>query len=67
MDQKPQWDQLVPISYVPDIKGHIDYLKSLLGSINPRYARHEVNVKAAIALYENGYDGSTKIYLVNGK
>lgn len=27
----------------------------------------EVNVKAAVVLYENGYDGSTKIYLVNGK
>ncbi len=64
MDQKPQWDQPVPIPYVPDIKEHI---KSLLGLTNPRYAMCEVNVKAAVVLYENGYDGSTKIYLVNGK
>lgn len=28
---------------------------------------YEVNVKAAIVLYENDYDGSTKIYLVNWK
>lgn len=67
MEQKPQWDKLVPIPYVFDTKGHIAYLKTLLGSSNPRYAKHDANLNAAIALYKNGYDGSKKIYLIDGK
>lgn len=27
----------------------------------------KVNIKAAIGFYENGFDGTTTIYLVNGK
>ena len=27
----------------------------------------KANMKAAIMLYENGFDGTTKIYLVDGK
>lgn len=27
----------------------------------------KTNIKAAIVLYENGLDGTTKIYLIDGK
>lgn len=38
-----------------------------MGSSNPRYAKHDANIIAAIVLYENGYDGSKKIYLIDAK
>ena len=67
MDQKPQWDQLVPIPYVPDINDQITYLKSLLDSTDPRCEMQKANIKAAIVLYENGFDGLKEIYLIDGK
>ena len=67
MEQKPQLHKLVPIPYVFDTKGHIAYLKTILSSNNPRYAKQNANINAVIALYENGYDGSKKIYLIDGK
>lgn len=67
MDQKPQWDRLVPIPYVPDINEQMTYLKSVLDSTDPRYGMQKANIKAAIMLCENGFDGTTKIYLVDGE
>lgn len=55
MDQTPQWDQLVPIPYVPDINEQINLSQSLLDSTDPRYEMHQANIEAAIVLYENGF------------
>lgn len=67
MEQKPQWDKLVPIPYVFDTKGRIAHLKTTLGSNNPRFAKQVANINAVIAMYENGYDGSKKIFLIEGR
>ena len=67
MEQKPQWDKLVPIPYLFDTEGRIDHLKTILGSNNPKFAKQVANINAVIAMYENGYDGSKKIFLIEGK
>lgn len=67
MEQKPQWDKLVPIPYIFDTKGYIAHLKTILGSGNPRFAKHDANINAVIAMYENGYEGGKKIFLIEGK
>lgn len=67
MEQRPQLDKLVPIPYVSDTKERIAILQSILGSNEPGFAKQGANINAVIALYENGYDGSKKIYLIDGK
>lgn len=67
MDQTPQWNQLVPIPYVPNINEQIIYLKSVLDSTDPRYEMQQAKIKAAIVLYKNDFDGTKEIYLINGK
>lgn len=58
---------LVPIPYVFDIQGHIANFKTILGSNNPRFAKQVANINTVISMYENGYNGSKKIFLIKGK
>lgn len=63
METKP----LIPIPYVFDTKAHIAHLRTILDSDDPGYAQQGANINAVIAMYENGYDGREKIYLIEGK
>lgn len=67
MEQKPQSNKLARHPYVIDPKERIAHLQSLLDSSKPCYAKQGANINAAIALWENGYDGSKKIHLIDGK
>lgn len=67
MEQKPQWDKSVPILYVFDTKRCIAHLKTILGSNISRLIKQVANINAVITIYENRYDGTKKIFLIEGK
>lgn len=67
MEQKPQFDKPARHPYGIDPKERIAKLQSLVGTSKPGYKKHGANINAAIALWENGYDRSKKIYLIDGK
>lgn len=66
MMSAPKWDELVPLLAIFDTNV---FLKSLLipGSPHHQHPRQHPNIRAAIALYENGKLNGSKALIVGGE
>lgn len=63
----PKWDELVPLLAIFDTKGILEVTLDIPGSPHHQHPRQHSNIRAAIALYENGKLDGSKAPIVGGE